>query len=328
MNKNKTTATMLGLAIGDALGQPFEFQSAQKISESSWKGNYIYGNVWKLEAGQWTDDTKMALCIADSLLENKKFDVDDIAKRYIKWVESGDLRGIGNRCAAAINRMERGLPFIKCGEVEKPESTIDPDSLHHIGDFVGCGTVMRCAPIGIYYKDNWVERKRASVQDAMMTHNHQDAIDGNLFLNDYISLLSDDESDKFIDFDVVFNQEYKSSHITTLLKQANHLAKNTDNFYDGLILGDDGTAHETLASAVYCFLYGNSFEEAVVSSVLLGGDTDSRAAIAGALAGTYYGLENIPNSFLDGLEDKDRLIKLDSELYNSEFNNLIKEDLK
>jgi ADP-ribosylglycohydrolase len=105
---------MLGLAIGDALGQPFEFSSAHQIIQSGWDGGMTYGDVWKLDPGKWTDDTKMALCIAESLLEKKGFDINDVAQKYIEWVETGDLRGIGMTCEASINRMKAGIPPLEC----------------------------------------------------------------------------------------------------------------------------------------------------------------------------------------------------------------------
>jgi ADP-ribosylglycohydrolase len=75
-----------------------------------------------------------------------------------------------------------------------------------------------------------------------------------------------------------------------------------------------GTAHETLASAVFCFLKHNTFKESVVTSVLLGGDTDSRACITGTMSGTYLGLEGIPKEYVNEVEDSERIQKLDKEL--------------
>ena len=160
----KKHSTMLGLAVGDALGQPFEFASIDAIIRSGWDGSMIYGDVWRLQPGQWTDDTKMALCIAESLLEQKEFQLSHVAQKYVEWVETGDLRGIGNTCGAAIRRIAAGYPLDLCSpKPENPEPKNSEDiifngiliqrgmkdaDLYGIGDFCGNGTVMRCAPIG------------------------------------------------------------------------------------------------------------------------------------------------------------------------------------
>lgn len=305
-----TQATLLGLAIGDALGQPFEFSTAKQILASGWKGDLIggargYEGMWKLQPGQWTDDTKMALALAESLIESDGFDLDHLAQKYIEWVESGDLRGIGVRTESSIHNLMRGISPQESGkkhagrkkpsfkQISKaPEE--DSESLHGRGDFCGCGTVMRCAPIGVFFREDPEQMSAAAWQDATMTHDHPDARDASLFLCLMIEgCLSGKTKEEVLDHALhppyYGGNCYSYDHVSRLIERAQELIQESKRptFAEGIVLGPAGTAHETLASAVYCFLISDNFREAVTRSVLIGGDTDSRAAIAGALAGAF-----------------------------------------
>jgi ADP-ribosyl-[dinitrogen reductase] hydrolase len=328
----KTPATLLGLAIGDALGQPFEFNSAENIIKSGWQGGFEegvfgFGGMWNLKPGQFTDDTKMGLAIAESLIESDGFDENHLAQKYIEWVESKDLRGIGIQTEKAIHNMMRGIPPLECGKkhVGRPKPSFkmvgkkeEDEGLHGRGDYCGCGTVMRCAPIGLYFADDMYAETRikAAKKDAVMTHDHPDAKDSSVFMVEMVGGLHYGCNPmKFCKILAAEDDLWEYDHIPTLVKEAIDLASDPNTtFADGIKLGTRGTAHETLASAVFCFLKFNSFKEAVTASVLIGGDTDSRAAITGALAGTYYGLEGIPKEFVEKIEDSKRLQQLDQKL--------------
>jgi ADP-ribosyl-[dinitrogen reductase] hydrolase len=341
MNKQ---ATLLGLAIGDALGQPFEFRSSDMIIQSCWDGTFEWrsydqakiNQMWGLSPGQWTDDTKMALCIANSLIEKQGFDVDDLAQKYIEWVESRDLRGIGTRTTRSIEALKRGVSPLESGKKETARrapsfkrKSADPTEtetgeLHGIGDFCGCGTVMRAAPFGVFYRNNLDKMVEACKLDANITHNHADARDSSIFLCLVISnLLNGLSVDDAVAEAMKYPYEY--DHVVRLNHEAIDMAKANTNFTDGISLGVAGTAHETLASALYCFLKFRSFDDAVASCVLLGGDTDSRAAIAGAMAGAAYGRDAIKKDWVTQVEDSEKLQQLDDTLYSFELDRLLSE---
>lgn len=310
-------STMLGLAIGDALGQPFEFSDTKKILATNWDGSFIPGMVWKLGPGQWTDDTKMALCIAYSLLEKNGFDPEDLALRYIDWVRSGDLRGIGQTCEKAIYRLSSGVSVKESGSMlqarPKPSfKRIGQDPLTGTGDFCGNGTVMRAAPIGLYFRNDLAMLEKAAKEDATMTHNHNDARDASYALCHMIAALANGK-DKIDTIISVLGLNYENEHVKLQLMRAFEPLESLADATEAL--GSRGTAHETFASAIYCFANYDNFGDAVKASVLMGGDTDTRAAIVGALAGTCYGLEGIPKELVNGVEDTEQLQALDLKLW-------------
>lgn len=322
---------MLGLAIGDALGQPFEFSSSHQIIQSGWDGSMTYGDVWKLDPGKWTDDTKMALCIAESLLEKREFNVYEVAKKYIEWVKTGDLRGIGMTCEASINRMQAGIHPLECGKKSehraKPSfkrsaiqekmmvNLTDGDSdLYGIGDFCGNGTLMRCAPIGLFYHKDSGQRDKAAVEDATMTHDHPDARDSSKFLCSVIADLTNDWELRAA-IDNAMSRSYEYDHVPRLVRKAINLSDDpSTGFANAIELGNTGTAHGTLATAVFSCLKYPTFKEAVTAAVLIGGDTDTRGAVAGAIAGTAHGLRGIPAEWVEITEDSDRLQDIDTRL--------------
>lgn len=324
----KNVATMLGLAIGDALGQPFEFNNPKQIKDTGWNGELIAGpeliphTMWNLKQGQYTDDTKMALCIANSLLAENKFIDQKVSESYIKWVESRDLRGIGTTCDRSIHNMMRGIPLSETGKkgnsrvkpsfkkVSNPEGIVNQDT-----DFCGNGTVMRAAPIGLFFKDDLVALEKAAKEDASMTHNHPDARDSSYALCYYIAKILEglDLDDALVK---VLELPYEYPHVLYSILQAIDCVSEGATLYEAAALMDNGgCAHSTLGTAVYCILSTDNFKDAVIRAVKMGGDTDTRAAIVGAIAGTYYGLEGIPRDWVKAVEDSEMLQELDRKLY-------------
>ena len=318
----KKPATILGLAIGDALGQPFEFFSAEDIIKTNWQGNFLpgargYQDQFKLDAGQWTDDTKMALCIAESLIESNGFDVDNLAAKYVGWIKSGDLRGIGGKTKASLNNIARGVPPLEAakkgaGQAKPAFKRISEPKKE---EFCGCGTVMRCAPIGAFFGEDWDQRVEVAKLDASITHDHPDARDASIYLCNMIAYLNEPQT-PFVAELMAVSYDFESLNIPKLCSQAVNLATDKDSTYiDAIALGVGGMAHEVMATAMYCFLRYESFKEAVTSAVLMGGDTDSRAAVVGAMAGTHYGLEGIPTEWVEQVEDSQRLQEIDNKLW-------------
>lgn len=308
-------ATILGLAIGDALGQPFEFLLPKTIIKSGWQGDFVNRNKKReRKPGQWTDDTKMALCIADSLIENQSFVPADIAIRYVDWFKSGDLRGIGIRCEESIKKLLAGVSYLEAGK--KPtaigariKKVGDPS----IGDFCGNGTLMRVAPIGVMYRKDAVQLKEVAINEANITHHHPDARDASWAMATIVAEIlngADVVDAIFTSMDLDF--EY--THVPNAILSGYKLSQEANPFEACLQIGASGTAHQTFGTAIYSVLKeGEHFHNSLVTSILMGGDTDTRAAVVGAILGAAHP-EYIPEVFIQQVEDSERLRRIDKQL--------------
>lgn len=311
-------SALLGGAIGDALGQPFEFNNTKQILDSGWNGQFVSGGTWKMKAGMHSDDHKMTRCIAESILEKNGFDVNHVAQKYVEWFKTGDLRGIGQTCEKAILKLARGMSPKESGQETnfKPANSKyriirKEPNLTGIGDFCGNGTVMRVAPIGVHYRNDLIALEKAAKEDAEITHKHSDAADASHALAYALSLLYKGLSKTEMLTSIKNDIFYTKNHIPEQLAKVEQPEDITEAF---LIFGDKGTAHNTLASAMWCFAATDDFKNAVAAAVLIGGDTDTRASIAGNLAGAYYGLEGIPEEYISGVEDSKYIQELDERL--------------
>src|SRR5271169_5066326 len=155
-------ATLVGCAIGDALGNPFEMRPAASPMLTQWDGLFKAGGTfWKGEAGQYTDDTLMSMALAASLIEHRGYDPEDVSKKYLAWMESGNTRGIGGTTAFALHRVKLGAAWNESGLTHNADGT----------ETGGNGTAMRASPIGIYYRDDLAKLLEVAMTDASITHN-------------------------------------------------------------------------------------------------------------------------------------------------------------
>jgi len=311
----KECGAMLGLAIGDALGQPFEFQNYERIKNGDWYGEYQGGAACgvPLEPGQWTDDTKMAICLAQSLIDNEGFDQEHVGIQYIKWLNSGDLRGIGGQTMRSLTLLASGHSVEKAGQIMSGDR-------FESKDFCGNGTVMRVAPIGIFFKDDPAKMIKYAKDDAVITHDHKDAKDSSVFVAYVIATLLDgyDPNESVAEALAILEDGNVKNRCIEAVKLAE---KSVDSETVADKLGADGCAHNTAATAVYCLLRHarDDFRTGVITSVSMGGDADTRGAVAGAMLGAHFGHGGIVKSapeLVDGLEAADYLIALDKVLSN------------
>ncbi len=267
MNK----APLVGLAVGDALGMPFEGSKQSDPSLLWWDGLFHAGEDHRLKPGQWTDDTQMSLVLSEAILEDpKNFDPIRIATRYAAWSHNehpiGPARGIGKATRGALSRF-------------RATGNISPDR-----ESLGTGPVMRCTPILMAY--HWQQAKGHLLTDGVITH-------GSPFIQNPL---------------LVFGSFLSSLLMDQKMSLVVHQLANTL----------PGGAMQTIATAVdaafACIVRTDSFAGAVQMAVRLGGDTDTVAALTGALAGAKYGLEGIPDQYLNGLESFDKILEINDKL--------------
>jgi len=291
--EDRFAGCLVGLAIGDALGMPFEGMDPQAIlARQSQVTEFLPGDG--LAAGQYTDDTKMMLCIAESIVEDGRVNPEDVARRFVAWFDTGDLRGIGATCLEAIMSLKRGIPWRESG---------------HRGKWAaGNGTAMRIAPVGLMHWQD-MERLRGDCwSTSIITHHNPEAVAGATAVAYVIARLAtgDLDSTRLLTDAAEFVGE---SEVARNLVQAQRLlSSNTPTEMALKTLGTSGYVVETVASALYCFLRTPpDFVITVSSAVLGGGDTDTTAAVAGAISGAYNGLHRLPAHLVAQVEDSKRL---------------------
>lgn len=308
-------ATLVGCAIGDALGNPFEMKPAISPLLTRWDGLFKAGGTfWKGEAGQYTDDTLMSIALASSLVEKQGFDPEHVAAQYLAWYESGNTRGIGATTAGAMVNLKMGANWQESG------LTHSYDGLPAGGN----GTAMRAAPIGLFYRHDLPKLIEVASLDASITHDSDEPKMGSIAVALGIALLAlgdvpmvhEDSSVGTLPsvINVLTDSEVKRKLIL-----AHELLKNhVDPVLALAEIGTSGYVPETVGAAFYCLSSTDNFKDCVVMAVKGGGDTDTTAAIAGALAGTYYGLEGIPEEY-KLVESYQLLQDLTNELVNNKI---------
>lgn len=287
---------LVGCAVGDSLGMPFETRLPSDPLLLNWKGDYLPSEYHKLKPGQWTDDTMMSKMLMESLYICGGFYPRDVANRYLHWYLSGDTRGMGKTTKAALHRLKEGSRWTDSG----------------IGDAEGNGTAMRAAPMGAFYHEDPLTVAEFSRMESRITHKSVEASEGSAAVALMVAYLWQGvDRSNLLDATLEFlvNSKVKDKLIT-LNKTKGHLAL-PEAF---TIFGTKAIVSQTVPSAFASFMLTNSYEEAITAAIRAGGDTDTTAAIAGALAGTYYGFEGIPKKYRLDLERMDHLHKLDSHI--------------
>lgn len=310
MEINFQLATLVGCAIGDALGNPFEMNAASEPSLVEWDGLFKAGGTfWKGEAGQYTDDTLMSIALAKSLIQSNGFNPEDVAQEYLDWYKTGNTRGIGTTTARAMVNLKMGAASNESGIVTGYDGL--PAS--------GNGTAMRVAPLGLVYRNDLVKLMEYATQDASFTHNSMEPKIGSVAVALAVALLANRASNpQSVLWEIC--DVLSESVVLEKLKQAKFFLEQGTNPASMAqeafaTIGTSGYVPETVGAAFFCLGATNNFKDAVVMAVKAGGDTDTTAAIVGALAGTWYGLDGIPKEYR-GVENFDLLQSLTEELIN------------
>ncbi len=301
-------ATLVGCAIGDALGNPFEMKPAISPLLTEWDGQFKAGGTfWKGNAGQYTDDTLMSMALSASLVEHQGFNPEDVASKYLAWMESGNTRGIGGTTASALTRLKFGASYLESGLTHndgKPAS--------------GNGTAMRASPIGLVYRHDLAKLMEVAIKDAAITHNSLEPKVGSVAVAMGVALLANRVTEPKDLLDDVVGVLVDSEVKNRILLGIDHLQKGTDPAQALAEIGTHGYVPATVGAAFYCIGATDNFKDAVVMAIKGGGDTDTTAAIVGAMAGTWYGLEGIPEEY-KSVENFELLDGLTEELVNIEI---------
>jgi ADP-ribosylglycohydrolase len=290
---------LLGTAVGDALGVPFETMLLNNPALVDWDGKTFLGSDHhKLQPGQYSDDTQLSLEVAESLLANNGFDPDDLAKRYVEWMTSGRARGWGRTTLLAVQNLLSGKHWSQSG----------------VAGSYGNGTAMRAAPFGVYFRNDLQSLVHICKIDSAITHASEDAEAGSIAIGLAAAYAVNGETEDLLDniWKHLPDSKVKSSvYSLDSLINSEHISPQQAL----QILGTKANVRETVPAALYCFLKFDNYYDAVHAAIKAGGDTDTTAAIVGALFGAKLGMKCIDSEF-HSVEDFDRLVELDSQLYN------------
>jgi ADP-ribosyl-[dinitrogen reductase] hydrolase len=289
-------ATLVGKGVGDALGMAFETQPEASEELTSWTGKFLPSEYHGLRAGQWTDDTMMAKVLAESIVSCGGYFPRDVADRYLAWYRSGDKRGMGKTTEEALERLLQGRGWTESG-VEGAE---------------GNGTAMRSAPLGLYFQEDLETVREFAQMDARITHRSREAEEGSVAVAVAVALLASQRTRRE-DLVGEVAKELRDCKVRDgLLWLAEQGEKTTPDVIREI--GTKAHAVQTVPAAFAAFVLTESFVDCVETAIRAGGDTDTTAAIAGALAGTHYGLSGIPKYYRENLESFTHLRRLEKKL--------------
>lgn len=280
---DKLRGIAVGAAVGDALGMPLEFHPPS--SPYTLVTEMIKG---PLPAGTFTDDTEMALALAESLLQTSPLDTRDLSARFTGWYQSGPS-DIGIHTQKVLRLIAQGIHWqeaVQTVQNEKPESAAN-------------GSLMRCWPVAVARWDSPALLIAESRLQSEITHPHPDCLNACILINLILA-------------DLVHRQPGSSTDAA--LRQAVANASNQVDLGDDFRLMVDlapvrsrdslknsGWVRHTVESALWAVLTTRSFEEALVQAVNLGWDADTTGSVTGALAGALYGLDAIPSRWREVL---------------------------
>ena len=303
MNKmDRFKGCLLGLAVGDALGAPVEFMAPGTFEPIR---DMRSGGEFKLEAGQWTDDTSLALCIAASLVETRSFDPVDQLNRYIKWYRGGYMSSTGECFDIGITTKRSLLDFEETGKPYRNENLTSRASN---------GALMRLAPVPMAFCNQPEAGVENSGNSARTTHNMIECVDTCRYLGALIigALNGEDKETLLSPLYAPEPNLWIKNPLTDTVKEV--VSGSFTKKQPPEIVASSGAVN-CFEAALWAFYNSTSFEEGCLMSANLGDDSDTTAAIYGQLAGAYYGMGSIPGKWLDVLAEKDLLVSMSEDLF-------------
>lgn len=293
---------LLGLAVGDALGTTLEFRPPGSFAPIT---DMVGGGPFNLKPGEWTDDTSMALCLAESLIECQGFNPKDQMERYIRWWKEGHLSSTGS-CFDIGNTTRAALAtFLKTG---------DPISGPSDSYSAGNGSLMRLAPVPMFYAREPIEAIEKSGESSRTTHGAAVAIDACRYLGALIvGALQGQEKD------ILLSKHYSPApgywHDKPLIPEIAAIATGSFKEKNPQQIKGTGYVVPSLEAALWAFYNSDSFREGCLLAVNLGDDADTTGAIYGQIAGAFYGVDGIPRSWRDKITLKKTIVFLSEKIF-------------
>lgn len=285
IDRDRQRGALIGLAVGDALGAPVEFQPPQSFMPVT---DFNWGGPFGLEPGQWTDDTSMALALADSMARTG-WDLDDQVRRYLAWYQSGEYSvtgqcfDIGFTTAGALRRFQQIQDARRSGDPAEHAS--------------GNGSIMRLAPVAIRYADRFPDSidqlGRLAAESSLTTHASPQCLSACRYMALLLAGLIHG-----IDRSEMLDPAWPP---LKALRDAEPLHREVELLVSGSYrekqppeIQGSGYVIQCLEAALWAFHDANDFSDAVLRAVNLGNDADTTGAVCGQLAGACWGESGIP----------------------------------
>ena len=312
----KFRGALLGVAVGDALGAPvesFDGASARRFYEK---------RGWKMVSGKYTDDTEMTIGVAESLIACKGFNGAHLAQQFLR--NYNESRGYGPGTREVLKMLSEGVSW-----KEASRKIFGGEGSY------GNGAAMRIAPVGLLYHENAEKLREVAFKVSEITHAHELAKEGAALLafavalacrygcNRYTVSAEEEEEAGETKREMLRNLHAFARHRIYKEKLAKieallH-AKDEEEARKRAVseLGNGEAAFNSVPTAIFSFLRSHDFRESIVFAISLGGDTDTIAAMTGAVSGAFYGERSIPRDWLKSLESGvvAYLTKLAEDLY-------------
>nr|WP_209262499.1 ADP-ribosylglycohydrolase family protein [Thiorhodococcus minor] len=292
---------LTGLAVGDALGVTLEFTQPGGFEPIA---DMVGGGPFGLAPGHWTDDTSMALCLAESLIECQGLDAADQMRRYLRWRDHGHWSStgrcfdIGNTVAAALRRFE---------------ATGDPYAGSEAPRTAGNGSLMRLAPIPLAFAREPVEAVRCARSMSRTTHGAAEAVDACRYMTALmVGALEGRSKDALLS--PYFAPQGVDWTAYPLGGQIDPIAAGRFKERQPPEIRGTGYVAQSLEAALWAFYSAEDFEAGALKAVNLGEDADTTGAIYGQLAGAYYGISAIPERWRGLIVRADEIVQIADEL--------------
>ncbi len=315
--KDKFLGAIMGTAVGDALGAPYEGQSRSQLYMQSGVGDK-YVPIQGYPLGQYTDDTQMTLAIAESIIDCKKVDGEDIARRFVRLWRTGEIVGAGISCSQAVRNIMLGVNWREAGS--------------EVGR-AGNGTAMRVSPVGLWHYNSPIDvLKWDAAISSIVTHKDKRSTAGAVVVAYCVAYIVSNEQTL---------KDELTDQLCTIIDDVNpEFAEYIECLPYWLTLPDDHARWEIAAAgwrrpeerldfispfvlptvliSLYYFLKSpDDFWGNIKRVIMAGGDVDTTAAITGALSGAYVGINAIPPALVEGVLDSRHIKQVATTLWET-----------
>lgn len=313
--RKQCVSAVMGLVVGDALGVPAEFLSRAELKETPITDMIGYG-THEQPAGTWSDDSSMTIATIEWLGESKEspLNYNALMEKFSQWLMYGEYTPYGDNfdngiaTGRALIRYSKGIEPLQCGGRAENEN--------------GNGSLMRILPAALFFSkgllDAGFDKAEEIFNISSLTHAHMRSKLGCLIYSKLVAdLLHMPRSNKLsmVTKSLARCREYLAGsadeEIAEEMKKYSRLwgAEVFMNLHEDQIKSS-GYVVDTLEAAIWCFLNTDSYRDCVLCAVNLGDDTDTVSAVAGGLAGLYYGMDNIPQGWLNLIPKREWIIEL------------------